>query len=149
MLIHNPAEYKSGFCQTYYLDGLFCRSESTESKSFTLDVATGLQWNLGNIEPSESKSVDIVLTSATNLEEVKTLIPPRLESVQQEDAMMLDRKAQQLPQSVGKPPELFVDDLSKKKGEGTLSPPCTRELSLGIPPAFGLHPSKRQTVPYC
>ncbi len=39
------------------------------------DVATGLQWNLGNLEPSESKTVDIVLTSATSLEEVKTLIP--------------------------------------------------------------------------
>ncbi|MFW9793998.1 MAG: hypothetical protein ACFFEE_06845 [Candidatus Thorarchaeota archaeon] len=39
------------------------------------DIATGLQWNLGNLEPSESKSVDIVLTSATSLEEVKTLIP--------------------------------------------------------------------------
>jgi hypothetical protein len=39
------------------------------------DVATGLQWNLGNLEPSESKSVDIVLTSATSLKEVKTLIP--------------------------------------------------------------------------
>ena len=39
------------------------------------DVATGLQWNLGDIEPNESKTVDIVLTSATNLEQVKTLIP--------------------------------------------------------------------------
>jgi hypothetical protein len=39
------------------------------------DVATGLQWNLGNLEPNESKTVDIVLTSATNLEEVTTLIP--------------------------------------------------------------------------
>jgi hypothetical protein len=39
------------------------------------DVATGLQWNLGNLGPSESKTVDIVLTSATSLEEVKTLIP--------------------------------------------------------------------------
>ena len=39
------------------------------------DVATGLQWSLGNLEPLESKTVDIVLTSATNLEEVKTLIP--------------------------------------------------------------------------
>jgi hypothetical protein len=39
------------------------------------DVATGLQWNLGDLGPSESKSVDIVLTSATSLEEVTTLIP--------------------------------------------------------------------------
>ncbi len=209
LLIRNPAEYKSGFWQTYYSEGMFCKTESTESKSFALeseesgkgilnvslshsplldgmkttrttinvwsfnrpimlirhrttnitdksiedlrtynfmdfdvggpasykddkavydpetglmlvydgnplhvalvsrpkadrweispptklrideesrdlknnlelgpkDVATGLQWNLGNLEPSESKSVDIVLTSATSLEGVKTLIP--------------------------------------------------------------------------
>ena len=209
LLIRNPAEYKSGFWQTYYMDGLFWSSESTESKSITLegdeygtgtlrvslnhsplldsmitarmdinvwsynkpimlirhrttnvtdkpiedlktynfmdfdvggpasykddkaifdteagimlvydgnplhvalasrpkadrweisppiklsvdensrdlknnlelgpkDIATGLQWNLGNLEPNESKTVDIVLTSATSLEEVKTLIP--------------------------------------------------------------------------
>ncbi len=209
LLIRNPAEYKSGFWQTYYSEGMFCKAESTESKSFALeseesgkgilnvslshsplldgvkttrttinvwsfnrpimlirhrttnitdksiedlktynfmdfdvggpasykddkavydpetglmlvydgnplhvalasrpkadrweispptklrideesrdlknnlelgpkDVATGLQWNLGNLEPSESKSVDIVLTSATSLEGVKTLIP--------------------------------------------------------------------------
>lgn len=210
LLIRNPAEYKSGFWQTYYSDGMFCKAASTESKSFVLeseetgrgilnvslnhsplldgmmittrtdinvwsynkpimlirhrttnvtdkpiedmklynfmdfdiggpasykddkavydprtgimlvydgnplhvalaskpkadrweispptklrideesrdlqnnlelgpkDVATGLQWNLGNLEPAESKSVDIVLTSATSLKEVKTLIP--------------------------------------------------------------------------
>ncbi|MFX1482318.1 MAG: hypothetical protein ACFFCP_03930 [Promethearchaeota archaeon] len=209
LLIRNPAEYKSGFWQTYYSDGMFCKAASTESKSFTLeseekgkgelrvtlnhsplldgviaarmninvwsynrpimlirhgmtnvtsktiedlriynfmdfdvggpasykddkamfdpkqglmiaydgnplhvalaskpkpdrweiapptklsvdedsrdlmnnlefgpkDVATGLQWNLGNLRPSESKSVDIVLTSAPSLEEVKALVP--------------------------------------------------------------------------
>jgi hypothetical protein len=209
LLIRNPAEYKSGFWQTYYSDGMFCKAASTESKSFALeseevgkgtlnvslnhsplldgmitarmdiniwchnkpimlirhrttnvtdktiedlrlynfmdfdvggpasykddkaiydpetgfmlvydgnplhvalasrpkadrweispptklrideescdlmnnlelgpkDVATGLQWNLGKLRPSESKSVDLVLTSATSLEKVKTLIP--------------------------------------------------------------------------
>ncbi len=38
------------------------------------DVATGLQWNLGNLNPSDSKSVDMVMTSAASLNEVKTLI---------------------------------------------------------------------------
>lgn len=209
LLIRNPAEYKSGFWQTYYSDGMFCKASSTENKSFTLeseesakgilnvslnhsplldgmittrtdinvwsynrpimlirhrttnvtsksiedlrvynfmdfdvggpasykddkavydpekgvmivydgnplhvalssrpkadrweiskptklrvdedsndlknnlrlgpeDVATGLQWNMGNLEPSESKSVDIVMTSAASLKEVKTLTP--------------------------------------------------------------------------
>jgi hypothetical protein len=38
------------------------------------DVATGLQWNHGNLEPNESKTVDIVLACSTNLDEAKTLI---------------------------------------------------------------------------
>jgi hypothetical protein len=38
------------------------------------DVATGLQWNQGMLEPSESKTVDIVLASAPNLEEAKDLV---------------------------------------------------------------------------
>ncbi|MCJ7817244.1 MAG: hypothetical protein MUP60_00165, partial [Candidatus Thorarchaeota archaeon] len=38
------------------------------------DIATGLQWNHGNIEPNESKTVDIVLSCATNLSEAKALI---------------------------------------------------------------------------
>jgi hypothetical protein len=40
-----------------------------------MDVATGLQWNLGTLYPGNSKSVDIVIASATNIEEVKALIP--------------------------------------------------------------------------
>lgn len=40
-----------------------------------MDVATGLQWNLGNLNPGESKSVDIIIASATSVEEVKALIP--------------------------------------------------------------------------
>ena len=40
-----------------------------------MDVATGLQWNLGDLESGETKSVDIIIASATSLEEVKALIP--------------------------------------------------------------------------
>ena len=39
------------------------------------DVAVGLQWNLGNLRPGESRSVDIILMSATSHEEIKALIP--------------------------------------------------------------------------
>ena len=39
-----------------------------------MDVATGLQWNLGDLKPGESKSVDIIIASATSLDEVKALI---------------------------------------------------------------------------
>ncbi|TFH06865.1 MAG: hypothetical protein E4H14_09790 [Candidatus Thorarchaeota archaeon] len=38
------------------------------------DIATGLQWNHGDLEPNESKTVDIVLSCATNLSEAKALI---------------------------------------------------------------------------
>ncbi|MFX0045201.1 MAG: hypothetical protein ACFE8Z_05095 [Candidatus Hermodarchaeota archaeon] len=38
------------------------------------DIATGLQWNLGNIEPGESKSVDIVLVSAVSQDETSSLL---------------------------------------------------------------------------
>jgi len=38
------------------------------------DVATGLQWNRGSLNPHECKSVDIVLVAASSLEEAKTLI---------------------------------------------------------------------------
>jgi len=38
------------------------------------DIATALQWNHGDLDPNESKSVDIVLACATNLDEAKTLI---------------------------------------------------------------------------
>jgi hypothetical protein len=38
------------------------------------DIATGLQWNQGNVNPNESKTVDIVLSCATNLSEAKALI---------------------------------------------------------------------------
>lgn len=38
------------------------------------DIATGLQWNHGNINPNESRTVDIVLSCATNLSEAKALI---------------------------------------------------------------------------
>lgn len=40
-----------------------------------MDVATGLQWNLGNLIPGDSSVVDIVIVSATSLEEIKALIP--------------------------------------------------------------------------
>jgi hypothetical protein len=40
-----------------------------------MDVATGLQWNHGDLNPGDSKSVDIIIASATSLEEVKALIP--------------------------------------------------------------------------
>ncbi|MFW9787632.1 MAG: hypothetical protein ACFFE2_03350 [Candidatus Thorarchaeota archaeon] len=39
------------------------------------DVATGLQWNLGNLEPGESNQIDTIIASATSFEEVKALIP--------------------------------------------------------------------------
>ncbi|TFG31859.1 hypothetical protein EU527_11430 [Candidatus Thorarchaeota archaeon] len=39
------------------------------------DIATALQWNLGDYSSMDTKSVDIVLTAATNLDEVKALIP--------------------------------------------------------------------------
>ena len=38
------------------------------------DIATGLQWNHGNLDPNESKTVDIVLACATNLDEARALI---------------------------------------------------------------------------
>ena len=38
------------------------------------DIATGLQWNHGNLEPNESKTVDMVLACSTNLVEAKALI---------------------------------------------------------------------------
>jgi hypothetical protein len=38
------------------------------------DIATGLQWDHGDLEPNESKTVDIVLSCATNLCEAKALI---------------------------------------------------------------------------
>lgn len=37
------------------------------------DIATALQWNHGDLRPTESKSVDIVLVCATNLDEAKAL----------------------------------------------------------------------------
>ncbi|TFG31693.1 hypothetical protein EU527_11910 [Candidatus Thorarchaeota archaeon] len=39
------------------------------------DIATALQWNLGDYSSKDTKSVDIVLTAANNLDEVKALIP--------------------------------------------------------------------------
>ncbi len=38
------------------------------------DITTALQWDQGDLNPNESKSVDIVLVCATNLDEAKTLI---------------------------------------------------------------------------
>jgi hypothetical protein len=38
------------------------------------DIATGLQWNHGNLDPNETKIVDIVLACSTNLVEAKALI---------------------------------------------------------------------------
>ena len=40
-----------------------------------MDVAIGLQWNLGDLKPQETKFVDIIIASATSLEGVKALIP--------------------------------------------------------------------------
>jgi hypothetical protein len=39
------------------------------------DVASALQWNLGDLDVSESKSVDIVLTAARSSENAESLIP--------------------------------------------------------------------------
>jgi hypothetical protein len=39
------------------------------------DIAVAFQWNYGNLRPTESKSVDVVIASAVSLEEVKALIP--------------------------------------------------------------------------
>ncbi len=39
------------------------------------DVATGLQWNLGNIDAGESKSVSLVITVGQNTEEADKLLP--------------------------------------------------------------------------
>jgi len=38
------------------------------------DIAIGLQWNHGNLDPNESKTVDIVLACSTNLDQAKALI---------------------------------------------------------------------------
>jgi len=38
------------------------------------DVATGLQWNIGDLKPEESGTVDIIIASATSLEEINALI---------------------------------------------------------------------------
>ncbi len=38
------------------------------------DIATGLQWNLGNIELGESKSVDIVLVASVSQDETSSLL---------------------------------------------------------------------------
>ena len=40
-----------------------------------MDVATGLQWNLGDLVPQETGSIDIVIASAASLKEVEALIP--------------------------------------------------------------------------
>lgn len=40
-----------------------------------MDVATGLQWNLGDLIPGDTSIVDIVIVSATSLEEIQALIP--------------------------------------------------------------------------
>lgn len=40
-----------------------------------MDIATGLQWNLGNMSPSKSHSVELVLASAVKLDEARALIP--------------------------------------------------------------------------
>jgi len=38
------------------------------------DIATGLQWNLGNMSPSKSHSVELILASAVKLDEARDLI---------------------------------------------------------------------------
>lgn len=37
------------------------------------DIATALQWNHGSMEPGESRTVEIVIASATSIDEVKNL----------------------------------------------------------------------------
>jgi hypothetical protein len=44
-------------------------------ESGPMDVAVGLQWNMGNLTPKSQKTVDIIIASATTLEETKSLIP--------------------------------------------------------------------------
>jgi hypothetical protein len=39
------------------------------------DIASALQWNLGHLDVSEAKSIDIVLTSAQSSEDAELLIP--------------------------------------------------------------------------
>ncbi|MGD9397346.1 MAG: hypothetical protein PVJ05_13015 [Candidatus Thorarchaeota archaeon] len=40
-----------------------------------MDVAAGLQWNLGDLEPGATGTIDIIIASATSLDEIKALIP--------------------------------------------------------------------------
>ena len=38
------------------------------------DIATGIQWNLGDLEPGESKSVEMVIASAQSREDVLEML---------------------------------------------------------------------------
>lgn len=39
------------------------------------DIASGLQWNVGNLQPDESVTIEVVIASAVSLDEVSALIP--------------------------------------------------------------------------
>jgi hypothetical protein len=40
-----------------------------------IDIATALQWNLGNLNPGQSRGVDVVLSAEKSLDKVKALMP--------------------------------------------------------------------------
>ncbi|MHA1636896.1 MAG: hypothetical protein ACTSUB_02670, partial [Candidatus Thorarchaeota archaeon] len=39
------------------------------------DIAAGLQWNMGDLQPGISATVDVVITAAVSLDEAKKYIP--------------------------------------------------------------------------
>ena len=39
------------------------------------DIAAGLQWNVGNLQPNESATIEVVIASGVSLDEVSALIP--------------------------------------------------------------------------
>jgi len=45
------------------------------------DIATALQWNLGNLDPGQSSTVDIVLVASDSLEGANTLLPSAWELI--------------------------------------------------------------------
>jgi hypothetical protein len=40
-----------------------------------IDIATALQWNLGNLGQGQSRNVDVILSAAKGLDQVKALLP--------------------------------------------------------------------------
>jgi hypothetical protein len=51
------------------------RDLSKNLKLGPLDIATALQWNLGNLNPGQSREVDVVLSAEKSLDQVKVLMP--------------------------------------------------------------------------